>query len=152
MNEPTWQFEHSIACNTNKSFAWTYWTDISNWQRLEGKAVEWIKLDGPFEVGSSGITKMPGQAPHHWQITQLDPEQSATITMPLDGAMFYNEFMMESISPNRTRFIQRLSLAGTKAPDYTEGIRMFETSAPQGLAKLVEAIESAFRETNQLLE
>lgn len=146
MSNAAWQFEHSVECNSDKSFAWAFWTDVSNWQRLEGKAVEWIKLNGPFTIGTSGATKTPGQNPYHWKITQLDPESSATIEMHLDGAVFYNVMIMESIGPDRIQITQRLSLTGVKAADFAEGMRTFETSAPQGLAKLTKAIESAYNE------
>lgn len=144
MGDTAWQFEHSVECNSDKSFAWAFWTDVFNWERLEGKAVKWIKLKGPFAVGTSGATKTPSQDPFNWKITQLDPERSATIEMPLDGAVFCNVMIMESIHPNRTQITQRLSLTGKKAADFTEGMQTFETSAPQGLAKLAKAIESAY--------
>ncbi|WP_299530804.1 hypothetical protein [Ulvibacterium sp.] len=144
MHDIIWQFEHSVECNSHKSFAWAFWTDVSNWERLEGKAVEWIKLHGPFAIGTSGATKTPGQHPYTWTITQLEPERSATIEMPLDGAVFCNIIMMESMGPNRTQITQRLSLAGENAPDFAKGMRTFETSAPQGLKKLAKAIESAY--------
>ena len=146
MNEPAWQFEHSVECNVNRAFVWSYWTDISNWERLEGKAVEWIRLEGPFVEGASGATKTPGQDPQHWQITRVEPQHTATIELPLDGAIFYNVLLLESISTDQTRIIQRLSLGGEKAADYAKGMQMFEESAPQGLAKLAEAIEVAYRD------
>lgn len=144
MNEIAWQFEHSIECNVNKSFVWEYWTDVTNWERLEGKAVEWIKLDGPFELGSLGTTKMPGLEPHHWKISQLDPEKSATIDMPLEGAVFHNEISIDALSPDQTRITQRMYLTGTKAAEFAEGMQMFEQTAPQGLAKLAKTIEEAY--------
>ncbi len=144
MDDTAWQFEHSVECNSDKSFAWAFWTDVSNWERLEGNAVEWIKLEGPFAVGTSGATKTPGQDSYNWKITQLDPEHSATIEMPLDGAAFCNVMIMESIDSNRIQITQRLSLNGKKSADFAEGMQAFETSAPQGLAKLVKAIESAY--------
>ncbi|WP_262696923.1 hypothetical protein [Ulvibacterium marinum] len=39
-----------------------------------------------------------------------------------------------------------MSLIGVKAADFAEGMRTFEASAPQGLAKLAKAIESAYNE------
>ncbi|MFS4449007.1 hypothetical protein [Maribacter sp. 2307UL18-2] len=146
MDETTWQFEHSVECDADRSFAWSFWTDVSNWERLEGKAVEWIELKGAFAVGTKGITKTAGQNPHYWEITQLDPERSATIEIPLDGATFYNVMRMESIDSGRTRIIQCLGLSGIKAQDFGESMQMFENSAPQGLEKLAKTIESAYKE------
>lgn len=143
MEEVAWQFQHSVECKAAKSFAWSFWTDVSNWERIEGKAVEWIKLHGPFALGTVGETKMPGQEPQKWRIGQIDPGHSATIEMTVAGAQFYSEMILESISPDQTRIIQRMSLAGDKAQDLAEGMRVFETSAPQGLARLARAIEVA---------
>ena len=143
-----WQFEHSVNCNVKKSFVWSFWTEVSNWERIEGKAVEWIKLHGPFTVGTSGTTKLSGQAPRHWEISQLDPEYSATIKMQLAGAEFYNAMSFESASPNQTLIIQHLSLRGPKASEFTEGMKMFESTAPQGLVKLAKVIEEAYEDSN----
>lgn len=147
MSETAWQFEHSIECNADRAFVWSFWTDVSNWERLEGDSVDWIKLDGPFAEGTPGATKTPGQDPLNWKIAQVDPERSATIEMPLDGAVFFNVMTLESVSANRTRITQRMSLAGEKASDIAKGMEMFETTAPQGLAKLAKTIESAFKNT-----
>lgn len=143
MSEAAWQFEHAVECKVNRSFVWSFWTDVSNWERIEGKAVEWIKLHGPFALGTFGETKMPGQEPQRWKIAQIDPGHSATIEMAVAGALFHNEMILESISPDQTRIVQRMSLTGEKALALAEGMKVFETSAPQGLAKLAKAIELA---------
>ena len=144
MKDAAWEFQHSAECKASKSFAWSFWTDVSNWERLEGTAVEWIKIHGPFAAGTSGETKMPEQPPQPWTITQLEPEQSAIIEMPVAGAIFVNEMRMESLSPQHTRITQRLSLGGEKAQELAGAMGMFETSAPQGLAKLARTIEESY--------
>lgn len=150
MKDAAWEFQHSAECKASKSFAWSFWTDVSNWERLEGKAVEWIKIHGPFAVGTSGETKMPEQALQPWTITQMEPEHSATIELPVAGAVFVNEMHMESLSPQRTRITQRLSLTGEKAKELAGAMGMFETSAPQGLAKLARTIEESFHDQADL--
>jgi hypothetical protein len=114
-------------------------------ERLEGKAVEWIKLKGAFAEGTIGETKIPGQDALQWKIVQLDFENSATIDMPFNNAIFKNRIIFESISDNQTCITQVLSLEGVNAYEYAEGMKVFETSAPQGLAKLAAAIETAFK-------
>lgn len=146
MEDAAWEFQHSVECKAAKSFAWLFWTNVSNWERLEGKAVEWIKIHGPFAVGTAGETKMPEQPPQPWTITQLEPENSARIEMPVAGAIFVNEMRMETLSSERIRIVQRLSLVGEKAQELAGAMGMFETSAPQGLAKLARTIEESFLE------
>lgn len=145
MNKAAWQFEHSIECAANRSFVWSFWTDISNWERLEGNAVEWIRLHGPFAEGTSGETKMPGQDAILWEIVRLDHERWAKIEMPLDGAIFCNVMRFEAITPDQTRITQRMFLYGDKASFLAEGMQPFAENAPQGLAKLVYEIEAAFK-------
>ena len=55
---------------------------------------------------------------------------------------------MEALAPERTQITQRLSLVGEKAKDLAGAMGMFETSAPQGLAKLTRVIEAANNSTS----
>ena len=144
MTTTPWQFHHTVDCNTPLSFAWTFWTDVANWARIEGNAVQWIRLNGPFQVGTTGITKMPNNPAQTWHITEVIPEKSATIVMSLDGADFVNTMIMEQVSEKKIKISQRLYLQGSKANDYLDGIKIFEQSAPQGLFKLAAVIESTY--------
>lgn len=144
MTAPLWEFEHAVECQASRSCAWSYWTDVSNWELLEGDAVEWIRLDGEFAAGASGETKSPGHDAMRWTIAQLDPQCSATIELPLDGALFANAMRFESLCAERTRIVQRMSLTGARAAALVESMRAFEANAPAGLAKLAAATEREF--------
>jgi hypothetical protein len=150
MSTAAWEYEHSVECAADRSFVWAYWTDVSNWERIEGDAVESIRLEGPFAVGTRGVTKTPGQEPREWVISKVTPEISATIEMPLDGALFTNHIKLDSLSDDRTRITQRMALEGEMAHDLAKGMRPFEATAPQGLAKLALAIEAARAEAQTL--
>ena len=89
---------------------------------------------------------MPGQEPRFWTITRVEQGRTATIEMELDGAVFYNRIVLEVLAPDQTEIRQIMSLAGSKASDFAAGMEMFESNAPQGLAKLAEAIELAYQE------
>ena len=141
-NAAVWDFEHSVECEASRKFVWSFWTDVSNWKRLEGSAVEWIRLEGPFQAGSQGVTKSPGQEPRRWTIADIESEASATIEMPVNGAMFVNRVTFACLSVNRTRITQRLSLYGEVQTEMLTGIKTFEATAPEGLAKMASMIES----------
>ncbi len=143
MSTAAWEFEHSVECDANRSFVWAFWTDVSNWERIEGEAVESIRLEGPFEVGVQGSTKSPGQEPRHWSIAQLDFEKSATIEMPIDGARFNNRISLDSLPNDSTLITQRLSIEGAIPQTMLESMGTFESTAPMGLAKLASAITAA---------
>ncbi len=145
MSEAAWQFEHTVTCKADRTFAWNFWTDVTNWERIEGQAIEWIRLDGPFATGTSGTTKAPGQPPHHWQIAECKVGHSARIEMKLDGAVFDNIMSFQSTEADETLITQRMELSGPKATTFTEGMKIFETTAPQGLTKLAKSIEAAYK-------
>lgn len=141
-NDAAAQFKHTVTCNAEKSVAWTFWTEVSNWELIEGDTVEWIRLDGPFAVGSKGMTKTPGQEPQHWKITQLEPEQSATIDIELPGATLHNTMRFKSIG-DQTLITQFMQLSGPEAAEFIEGMNMLKKSTPAGLTKLAKAIEAS---------
>lgn len=145
MSKAVWQFEHTVTCKANRTFVWSFWTDVTNWEQIEGEAVELIRLDGPFATGTFGTTKAPGQEPYHWQIAECKEEHFARIEMKLDGAIFDNIMSFTHIGADETLIMQRMELSGPKAPSLVEGMTMFETIAPQGLAKLAESIEAAYK-------
>ena len=138
-----WKFEHSVECDAKPTFAWAFWTDVSNWERIEGDAVESIRLDGHFAVGAQGWTKSPGHEPMTWRVSQLDCGRSATIEMPIDQCLFCNRMTFEPLPIDRTRITQYLSIQGECPQEMLAGIRSFEQTAPEGLAKLASAITAA---------
>lgn len=135
------QFKHTVTCNADRSKAWAFWTDVSNWEKIEGDTVEWIRLEGPFEAGAKGMTKTPGQEPQHWSIVEAVYEDYATIEIELPGAILHNTMRFKSFSGNMTLITQRMQLTGPNASDFTEGMEMLKKSAPAGLAKLAKTIE-----------
>ena len=147
MIKNAWEFEHSIKCKAAKNFVWKFWTDVSNWERLEGEKVEWIKLNGPFAAGTIGTTKMLGQPPLQWSILKLAPFDYAIIKMDFDGAVFRNMMQFEAITDDETKIIQQFTLEGLKASEYIEGMKIFETNAPDGLLKLAKTIEVVFNKS-----
>ena len=55
------------------------------------------------------------------------------------------DFMIfEIIDSEQTKINQRLFLKGIKAANFVEGMKLFEKTAPQGLAKLAKAIEAEY--------
>ncbi len=141
MNAPDPQFKHTVTCNAHKSSAWAFWTEVANWEKIEGDTVEWIRLNGPFAVGTKGMTKTPGQEPQHWSIVALETEEFATIEIELPGATLHNTMRFKSLTGDMTLITQSMRLSGPNALDFSEGMDMLKKSAPAGLAKLAKTIE-----------
>ena len=131
-----WQFQHSVDCNASRQFAWRYWTNIANWSEAPAS----IHLDGPFDVGSRLTTNLPSQTLHS-VIREVVKDREAIIDMQLPDAIFSFHWKFESLSDERTRITQRLILSGPNAEAFVAQASILEQSAPEGMKKLVAAIE-----------
>jgi hypothetical protein len=141
MSTPAWEFQCSVEAGVHADFAWKFWTNIANWRELE-PGVE-FESDGPFAPGTRGRTKMPGQEPRSWLIREVDDGRSWTQEMPLPGASFLINMQFDELVEGRTRITQRLWLEGEGAEAFLDGVRLFETTTPDGLKRIAAAIEKA---------
>ena len=138
MSEPVWEFQHSVECRATRPFAWRYWTNIANWDDPPAK----FDLEGPFDIGSRLTTTLPGQT-WHSVIRDLKPDCEATIEMQLPDALLSFHWRFEDLAEDRVRITQRLALSGANAKSFVAHASMFEQSVPDGMKKVVAAIERA---------
>jgi hypothetical protein len=61
--------------------------------------------------------------------------------MQLTGATLSFQWKFESLSEDRTRITQRLTLSGANAEAFVAQASMLEKSTPEGMGKLVAVIE-----------
>jgi hypothetical protein len=135
-SEPAWQLQHSLDCNAPRQFAWSYWTNIANWNDPPAS----FHLDGPFDVGSRLTTNLPGQTLHS-VIREVVEDCEAVIDMQLPDAIFSFHWKFESLSDKQTRITQRLTLSGPNAEAFVAQASILERTAPDGMKRLVAAIE-----------
>jgi hypothetical protein len=139
MNEPAWTFEHSVECAASRNFAWAYWTNLDNWNDPPAK----FELDGPFAVGSQLTTILPDQTLHS-VIRHVEPGCAATIEMQLPQGVISFSWNFEDLSETRSRVTQRLALS-TESDALVTQASVLEQTVPQGMNKLIAAIEDASR-------
>ena len=141
--DSAWQFQYSVDCNAPRHVAWSYWTDIANWNDPPAS----FHLDGPFDVGSRLTTSFPGQTLHSLirEVVEGSRTDEAIIEMQLPGALLSFQWKFESLSKDRTRISQRLALSGANAEALVAQAGMLEKTAPEGMRKLVAAIERSFK-------
>ena|SRR5689334_17137012 len=137
MNEPAWIFEHSVECETSRNFAWAYWTNIENWNDPPAK----FELDGPFAVGSRLTTTLPDQT-LYFVIRYVEPGCAATIEMQLPDGVVSFHWTFEDLSETRSRITQRCVLSTANSALVAQA-RVLEQTVPQGMMKLIRAIEDA---------
>jgi Polyketide cyclase / dehydrase and lipid transport len=140
MSEPAWEVECSVEADVSLRFAWAFWTNIANW--VDPPAT--FELDGPFASGARGTTRLPGQPPFTWVVTDVQPERSFTTELALQGASFLAERRFEALPGGRTRLTQRLELRGENADAYVEGCRAgFEPNLEPGMTRIADAMARA---------
>src|SRR5262245_39450619 len=98
-----WESRHSVIANANRQTVWEFASNIDNMARLEGDAVESMTLDGPFQTGTRGATKMRGQEPTRRRLAEVEPPERATYEMELSGAAVRFVWTYEELSDGRTR-------------------------------------------------
>lgn len=145
MNDAAWQMERTVEANVTPEFAWSYRTDVRTWADPPAQ----FTLAGPFAVGSQGRTKMPGQDPIRWSIGSVQPGESFTIEMPLEGATLTFEWRFEAIADRRTMLTQRVTLSGENAAAHLEEVRaVFSANLEPGMKRIVAEMEASERIAN----
>ena len=140
MNDIAWEIKHSVDADVTPSFAWTYMTNVANWDDPPAS----FELDGPFAAGSRGTTHMPGQESRHWHLREVNPITSYILEMALDRAALSVEWQFEARADGKVRLTQHMVLSGENGPAYVEQIRpVFSSTLEPGMARIVAAMERA---------
>jgi Polyketide cyclase / dehydrase and lipid transport len=139
MTGTAWEKSHSVDTSATVDFAWTYWTDVSNWDDPPAR----FELEGAFAAGARGVTHLPGQAPILWFIRNVTPGEAATIEIPVNGAAMSFEWRFAPLAGGRTRITQRVALRGEKSDAYLEHAKIFAANLPEGMKKMAAAIARA---------
>lgn len=136
MEPPAWDFRHSVECKASREFAWSYWSNIANWDDPPAR----FELDGPFEAGSHFRTILPGQTLYS-AILDVKAGHGATIEMQLPDAIVSFHWSFEELSKDRVQITQRITLAGRNAESFVAEASVLEHTVPEGMKKLAAAIE-----------
>ena len=136
-----WELRHSIIADADRRTVWEFVSNIDNLARIEGDAVESMTLDGPFQAGTRGATKMRGEAPTHWRLAEVEPPERATYEMELSGAVVRFVWTYEELSDGRTRLTQHIALEGPGAEAYVPFMEEhFVGNIPKGMERLAEEV------------
>jgi hypothetical protein len=135
------ELRHSAIADANRQTVWEFVSNIDNLARIEGDAVESMTLDGPFQTGTRGATKMRGQAPTHWRLAEVKPPERATYEMELSGAVVRFVWTYEELNDGRTRLTQHIVLEGPGAEAYVPFMEEHLVgNIPKGMEKLAEEV------------
>ena len=136
-----WELKHSVIANADRRTVWEFVSDIDNLARVEGDAVESMTLDGPFQAGARGTTKMRGQEPTHWRLVEVQPPERAVSEVELVDAVVRFTWTYEELTDGRTRLSQHIVLEGPGAEAYVPAMEQyFAPNVGQGMERLAEAV------------
>jgi hypothetical protein len=140
MSEIALRLKCSVEAEVAPAFAWRFRTDVANWNDPPAR----FALDGPFEAGSCGTTLLPGRAPLHWRITEVNPGKSFVVVMQLDRAALAFEWRFEELSGCRTKLTQDIVLSGDNAPAYAAQVEAgFGSNLVAGMERIAAEMAAA---------
>ena len=142
MVEPAWEFEHAVECEAPREFAWKYWTNPQNWDDPPAR----FEFNGPFAAGTRIKTILQGQTLESI-IQAVESGREATIQLAYGEARVEFEWRFEEVTARSTRISQRIELAGTSDTALVEQAKVFEKTAPAGMQRLKQRIESEWNKT-----
>ena len=96
-------------------------------------------------------TSLPGQTLHSLirEVVRTRTDETI-IDMQLPGAILSFHWKFETLSRDRTRITQRLTLSGANAEALVAQASMLEKSTPEGMERLAAVIERSMREAQRL--
>jgi hypothetical protein len=137
----SWELRHSVVANAGRQAVWEFVSNIDNLARFEGDAVESMTLDGPFQAGTTGTTKMRGQEPVHWRLVEVEPPGRSVTELELIDAVVRFTWTYEELPNDQTRLTQHMVLEGRGAEAYLPVMEgHFAPNLGKGLEKLAEEI------------
>ena len=136
-----WELKHSVIADAHRQTVWEFVSHIDNLARVEGDAVESMTLDGPFQAGTRGTTKMRGQEPTHWRLVEVQPPERSVSEVELADAVVRFTWTYEELTDGRTRLSQHIVLEGPGAEAYVPFMEeQFVGNIPKGMEKLAEEV------------
>src|SRR5947209_15363169 len=135
------QADHSVELFASPAFAWTYMTDVKNWDDPPAR----FRLEGAFAAGGRGTTEMPGQPPRRWQLRSVHPIESYTIELSFDGAILSFAWRFAGLSDGGTRLTQQITLEAENSSAYVAEVqRAFTSTLEAGMRRVAQAIDQAY--------
>jgi hypothetical protein len=130
-----WSFEHSADSVASKEAVWRRYADVTQWSDWS-PAIEWARLDGPFQVGEKGKSKARGAPAGGFRLVRVEPNAVFASTTWLPGARLLFEHFIEPRDAG-VRITHRATLSGPLHRLYVRYIRsLTRESLPDGVERL----------------
>ena len=121
----------------------TRWADMATWPEWNTDT-EWVRLDGPFVQGATGVLKPKGGPKVRFEVTVLEPGREFTDVSKLLGARLTFRHVVGRTAEGTTRVDVEVTLTGPLGAVWraalAKGIR---AALPDDMRRLAEAAAAA---------
>jgi hypothetical protein len=129
-------FSHSAESEARPEAVWRRYVDVEQWSAWSRQGVEWSRLDGPFEVGTTGKSKAPGMPAAKFRLIAVEPNARFVSEARMPGGRLQFEHVIEP-SGEGSRITHRVLVGGALAALYALLIRRNLAKAlPDGVDRL----------------
>lgn len=135
-----WTTQASVTCKATPEAVWKLW-NTENWTKWD-PAVEWVRLDGPFQVGTRGEMKPKGGPKTKFTVTRVDMHRgfSDRSHLPLTHLDFNHD--LESMSDGSVRVTHTVTFSGPLAFLFSRIIgKNIKAGLPDAVQKLGQLAE-----------
>src|SRR5919201_5201763 len=104
-----WVREHTAETATSPQAVWQVLRDLDQWATWD-TSMEWVRLRGPFQVGSEVVMKPKGQDPITSTIVEASENQRYADQTSIGEVTLRFSHTLEPLEGGGTRVIHRLEI------------------------------------------
>ncbi|KPN61547.1 Polyketide cyclase / dehydrase and lipid transport [Aliiroseovarius crassostreae] len=112
----TWTYSETVPTHASASQIWAHWQDTENWPAWDSE-LDWVRLEGPFEVGTTGKMKPSAGPEVAFELSEVSHEKSFSDTarLPLTKMVFQHEYLPQP-DTETGQIRHTVSMTGLLAP------------------------------------
>jgi uncharacterized protein YndB with AHSA1/START domain len=109
-----WAHEHTAETATRPEAIWRVLRDLDQWAAWD-TSMEWVRLQGPFQVGSEVVMKPKGQEPITSVIVEATENRVYADQTDMGEVTLRFSHTLEPLASGGTRVVHRLEITGPAA-------------------------------------
>ena len=134
---------YAISCDTTidgtVDSVWATWTDMASYPEWDPRE-ESLRIDGPFEAGTTGFSKQVGGRPGaDFRLTLVEPEERWKNELPLPGGRLVIDHWLSPTDDGRLHVIKRYEVHGPMSLPFR---LFFARGIKEGAALTFAALEA----------
>jgi uncharacterized protein YndB with AHSA1/START domain len=108
--------KHTVETTATPEQIWELWQDAENWKNWD-QEIEFSRIDGPFQTGTTGCTKFVGTPVIKTLLTQVEPQKLVVQESYLSFAKVISSQSMCQVA-GKTQVTFQVEVRGLLAPFY----------------------------------